>query len=280
MTHPSPTPAPNEPTRRRRVGLVASLAFHAVLLTLLVVVPYQIWYAPGEEAKPTASTSSGSDSNPATGKGKVNKPEDITAEKVESKIASVVKEADKLTDEEKLDRLAGAAGQLENLATEESVNEVNDKLRKLLGTPERAAQPSVEPVAGPFDYDTAQYHDVKRVKDRDGVWQYTAVLIDAKGRTLEAPMTTPAERAEAEKVYQTMQILKSNPLAEKVYRDIGMGQIDRLIGAFGKLQEAGEKLNAEQQKREQESAKDDAKSNQSKAKSPQEKSEPPRNVPD
>ena len=43
-------------------------------------------------------------------------------------------------------------------------------LNKWLGTEQRATMPAEKPVAGEFDYDTAQLHDVRREKTKDGKW--------------------------------------------------------------------------------------------------------------
>jgi hypothetical protein len=91
--------------------------------------------------------------------------------------------------------------------------------------PERASEPAVEPVAGDFDFDTAQIHDVLRVTAKDGSFDYRSVLVDSRGRTFEVDI----DRLEGEKTYAAFESMKRFPLANQVYRQIAMGLIDQAL---------------------------------------------------
>ena len=51
-----------------------------------------------------------------------------------------------------------------------------------------------------------------------------SVLLDAAGRTRETELTA----AEGEQLYKTWELIKANPLLEKVYRGIVMQLLDKL----------------------------------------------------
>jgi hypothetical protein len=108
------------------------------------------------------------------------------------------------------------------------------KFRQWLGTGKRAEQPSDKPVEGEFDFGTAQLHDVRREQTPEAGYAYFAILVDAAGRRYESSM----DPLEGESTYKTMQLVKANPLLEKVYRGIVMGVLDDLIKT-GKEAEAG-----------------------------------------
>jgi hypothetical protein len=134
--------------------------------------------------------------------------------------------AQNLTSDQQRERLANLAGALEQVATEESVAAMSRRLGQLLGTTSRAAAPAEEPVAGDFDFETAQLHDVKRTANAErGGYQYVGVLLDSHGRTLE----TPLETADGENLYATMELIKSNPLLERIYRGLVMSLMDKLL---------------------------------------------------
>jgi hypothetical protein len=86
-------------------------------------------------------------------------------------------------------------------------------------------RPGRHAVAGDFDFDTAQIHDVVRTEAEDGLWDYRTVLVDAEGRTFEVEI----DREQGEKTFATFESLKKFPLANQVYRQIAMGLIDRAL---------------------------------------------------
>jgi hypothetical protein len=108
------------------------------------------------------------------------------------------------------------------------VDQIAASLKGWLGTSERATRPADEPVAGDFDFSTAQLHDVRRDDSGDAI-RYTAILLDAAGRTTESELTP----AEGESVYRVMQLMKDNPLLERVYRGVVLSLLDKLMGESG-----------------------------------------------
>lgn len=158
------------------------------------------------------------------------KPEDsepVSKQEIEGRIKDAIAEADKLTPEQKLERLKMLSGQLERVSSDESLTGLVSTMNKALGTTARATQPAAEPVAGEFDFGTAQFHEVRRTEDAKGNFKYTAVLLDAEGRTTLAEL----DEEEGARMYQLLELVKSSPLMEKLYRGVMMGFIDKLTKA-------------------------------------------------
>jgi len=149
---------------------------------------------------------------------------------VQQRILDELAAANRLSTEDKNLLLAQLGERLTQISTPDSIDEVNSKLAAILGTSGRATQPAAEPVAGEFDYDTAQLHDVKRTENAAGGFDYVAVLLDAAGRTADSALTG----AEGEQLYKTFQIIKGNPLLERVYRGVVMALMDKLTGRNSK----------------------------------------------
>jgi hypothetical protein len=80
-------------------------------------------------------------------------------------------------------------------------------------------------VAGDFDFDSAQLHDMRREMREDGTFKYTAILLDAEGRTQETEMTA----TEGESAYKTFELMKQNPLLERLYRGVVMSLLDKVL---------------------------------------------------
>lgn len=127
------------------------------------------------------------------------------------------------SEEENLRALERLGGRLTQVASEESVDELAGTIGRLVGTGPRETKP-LENVAGPFDHATGQPHDCKKL-EVDGQVRYVMVMIDKAGRTLEIEM----DAANGEQLYNTMQLVKSNPLLERVYRGVVMGIMDKLL---------------------------------------------------
>jgi hypothetical protein len=144
---------------------------------------------------------------------------------VQARVADEIAAAEKLTREDQLQQLARLAGTLDRVSSAESVDAIAARLQALLGTGERAQQPATEPVAGEFDHETAQLHDVRRTADGQGGFTYVGVLLDAQGRTSEAPL----DAAEGENLFRIMELIKSNPLLERVYRSVVMSLLDKML---------------------------------------------------
>lgn len=129
------------------------------------------------------------------------------------------------SDEDNLERLRQLSGQLNDVSTQQSVEQVSAQLSKLLGTGPRASEPAKVPVAGDFDFDTGQLHDMRREMLPDGTFKYIAVLVDSAGRKMETEMSA----AEGESAYKTFELIKQNPLLERVYRGVVMSLLDKII---------------------------------------------------
>jgi hypothetical protein len=154
-------------------------------------------------------------------------PAVIAGEAIAERISDAVEQAQQVDDDENLDRLAVLADRLEGVSSQQSIDELAGVFQQWLGTSSRATAPVAEPPAGEFDFDTAQLHDVRRVTADDGLASYLIVMLDAAGRTIEIEVS----QEEGETAYRTLQRLKSFPLAEKLYRQITMPLMDKLIHA-------------------------------------------------
>jgi hypothetical protein len=148
---------------------------------------------------------------------------------VQARVRAEIAAAENAPQEDQLARLTVLSGQLESISTAESVDSLTTRLAGLLGTERRAEQPAAQPVAGEFDFDAAQIHDVKRTDDGRGGFAYTAILLDAQGRTLETPLSP----AEGEQLYKVMELVKANPLLERIYRGLVMSLLDKTLKPQG-----------------------------------------------
>jgi hypothetical protein len=144
---------------------------------------------------------------------------------VNTELMRIAREAEQRSAQENLEKLAALGGTLETVSTEKGVDDINSQLNRVLGTEKRADRPADAPVAGEFDFTTAQLHDVLRVKDDSGSFLFTAILVDSAGRKFETPMSA----SEGETAYRTMQLIKSNPLLERVYRGVVMSMLDSVL---------------------------------------------------
>lgn len=142
---------------------------------------------------------------------------------IEARVLQAIAEEAIQSPDDQFARLEALTGKLNQTASEESVDELKAKFQKWLATEDRATAP-VEGAKGDFDFDTAQLHDVERVENPAGGFTYTSILIDSAGRQMPAPLSPE----EGENLYRVMQLIKGNPLLERVYRGIVMSLIDRL----------------------------------------------------
>lgn len=150
---------------------------------------------------------------------------DVSRDFVAAQVMQIAADAGNRSLDENLARLGTLSERLTDISSHKSVDDINARLRKVLGTEARAERPADEPIAGEFDFGTAQMHDVRRERGENGQWIYTAILVDAAGRRFESPL--PADQGET--AYRTMQLVKSNPLMEKVYRGIVMSLLDSVL---------------------------------------------------
>lgn len=152
-------------------------------------------------------------------------PESVSGQWVAARMLEEIARAEQLSQEDQLARLTSLTGQLNRISTEDSVGAVTGQLAALLGTEKRSQQPAANAVNGEFDLDTAQVHDVRRSEREPGQIEYVAILLDAKGHTLETPLSP----AEGEQLFKVMELVKSNPLLERIYRGLAMSLLDKLL---------------------------------------------------
>jgi hypothetical protein len=89
----------------------------------------------------------------------------------------------------------------------------------------RATQPDLKKTDQEFDVSTAQMHDIQKTNDEQGSIRYILVMVDAQGVAREVEI----DNENGQRLYKTMQLIKSNPLLEKVYRKILMGILDQVL---------------------------------------------------
>ncbi|MFM2094856.1 MAG: hypothetical protein RIS70_1980, partial [Planctomycetota bacterium] len=169
-----------EASRYWRAGMLAAVAGHILVGALVLAWPLLIlaWSGvPQIEAKPKpitfeARTSSESerpaDVLPAVGE--ASGPS--IAEYVEQQIEQVQRETEAADTEDSLKRLQQLSGQLQQASSAESVKQLSGQLNRWLGTSSRASAPPTETPEGPFDYSTAQLHDVLRNETAGGQFEY------------------------------------------------------------------------------------------------------------
>ncbi len=221
---------------RFRLAIIASVIAHFVLLAALLYIPYRIFYPPaagspadaGKRASNKSYVARNVEKNTpppaAVGPGRFESPEEAFDRNFEDRLSESIESARQRPEDEQRADLKASGETLAAISSEESIDEIAGKFKELNQTEDRAVTPAAEPVAGAFDYDTAQIHDVQR-SGSAGAYKYNATLLDAKGRTLAIPL----ENAEGESLYETMQMVKQNPLMEKVYRQILMSTLDKMI---------------------------------------------------
>ena len=155
----------------------------------------------------------------------VEAPSQVTGDLVEAKIATLVARVQELPKPKQLNRLEQVGKRLNQVSSEQSVDELADKFQQWLGYESRASEPQPEAADQLFDYQTAQLHDVLRKPAGGPPPRYTAVLLDAKGRTMQIAMG----ESEGEAVFELMQRIKANPLLDRIYRRIAMPLLDKFI---------------------------------------------------
>jgi hypothetical protein len=147
---------------------------------------------------------------------------------ISSELLRAIEASGRRSDDENLRTLEELSGRLTKVSSEGTIDELSGTIGRLVGTGPRETKPK-ENVAGEFDPATGQPHDCKKL-EVDGQTRYVMVMIDKAGRTMEIEMSA----AEGEQLYQTMQLIKSNPLLERVYRGVVMGVMDKLLAPQAK----------------------------------------------
>jgi hypothetical protein len=245
----------NKDTKRLRSGFGISLIVHAIILALLIIIPYQI-LSNSDVANNSSETAKPEKTEEEKKKEQIKKdlaklkPEDdgelVPKETVLEKVEEFRKVTESLSEEEKQEKLDAVGQQLENLSSEEAVSDIANKLSGYFETEKRASAPR-ENVSGTFESNTSQIFDVKKTFDENGSISYIATLVDAKGRTMDIPLG----KEDGASLYQTFQTLKKFPLAQKVYRDIAMPLLDKMAAADKELEKT-KKLLEEKQAQEKE----------------------------
>ena len=147
--------------------------------------------------------------------------ESTLQEKVRQKLA----DAGERSSEENLGELDQRVAQLNQISSPESVDAISEHVGRVMGLQSRATDPAEVKPTGKFDPDSAQFHDVKRLTNKDGSYTYMAILVDAAGRTSELELTED----EGQTLYSTMQKINANPLLGRVYRSMVMPLVDQLL---------------------------------------------------
>jgi hypothetical protein len=236
-------PVPSDPTGwwnpRWRLAVIGSILFHLLLAGALLLAyfpkPHSDFQTPSSSAMADASEGdlpedaavaesvesgrSGPEAAAATSEPRLEKAQ------IASAVTAAIENSDRVSDQRKQDELRRNLARLEKLATPESIDDVSGQVRSAMSLPERAVAPAEAPIAGPFDFDTAQFHDVVREPRESGGWRYRSVLVDAAGRTLE----TELDAEQGASVYETMRMIKSSPMGEAVYRSLVMPLLDKMI---------------------------------------------------
>ena len=241
-------------SRRYQIyGLVISLFVHAAILIGLTLASAEPWFLlrpVAWEANGIQATFGTADEQaylppaqlspvqilpvPEAGEAKTSEPElpadpsQVTDDMVRARLDAAVAKAAGRSAQENLDRLDQMSQRLNKVASPGSVGELAGTFQQFVGTKPRADQPVEHSASEDFDYETAQFHDVKRYAKEPSGWRYVAVLLDAAGRTVEVEMDEP----DGERVYVTLERIKANPLLEQVYRQIAMPLLDKMLGGL------------------------------------------------
>jgi len=231
-----------KPVRKRgalfRWAIAGSIIAHLLLLAALVYIPYRIYYSNAPEEK-TASratpTGGGAPAHttpvPAGAIGpELRTPEEQMDLEFQDRVREAIEDARKTPAANRVADLKATGDQLTAISSDESVDEIAAKFKQMNKTPDRATQPADKPVDGPFDFDTAQIHDVARSGDAQSGYKYQATLLDAAGRTHAVEMSAD----EGEPIYETMQMVKQNPFMEKIYRQIMLPMLDQMVAEESK----------------------------------------------
>lgn len=142
------------------------------------------------------------------------------------RLEAETKRAEALSPDQQFNKLQAASKRLSQLSSDKSVGEISGKLRQVFQLPERAIEPTADADENDrFDPGSAQLHDVLKDMTDEGQDRYVAVLIDSKGFTSKIPLS----QDEGKKLHRMMQLIKSNPLLERVYRELALPLLDQLL---------------------------------------------------
>jgi hypothetical protein len=138
-------------------------------------------------------------------------------------IREQMKQAQQRGDQDNFERLKQLSSELRRNSTNKTVDEMTELFGGVFGT--RATQPDATKADQEFDVSTAQMHDITKTTDQHGDIRYVLIMIDAQGVLREVEI----DSENGQRLHKTMQLIKSNPLLEKVYRNILMGILDQVL---------------------------------------------------
>jgi hypothetical protein len=144
---------------------------------------------------------------------------------LQEKVREKLTDAQERSSEENLSELDQRVAQLNQISSPESVDAISEHVGRVMGLQSRATVPAETKPTGTFDPDSAQFHDVKRLTNKDGSFTYTAILVDAAGCQSELELTED----EGQTLYATMQKINANPLLGRIYRSMVMPLVDQLL---------------------------------------------------
>lgn len=250
-----------EPPRRKNLryrwhGTVVSVILHGWLIVglfILSCIPwwYDAWAA--REARAIHVAYSTETEKPVDAEEEsppvriVSDPADVTGEMVWQGIDKAATEAEARSVEENLKRLDQLTGRLTKVSSEASIDAMASAFGALLGTGGPAGSPPDEPLAGEFDHDTAQFHDIVRYPRAGGGWRYVAVLQDGEGLMVRVELS----EEEGETAYQAMERIKANPLLNSLYRKMATPVFDQLLAGMREVGKAKRQLEGIAKKAEQ-----------------------------
>ncbi len=231
MSKDNPLPADNSPRSGwtfTRIAIAGSVLVNAGIILWLGLW----WFSAHSENKTTPEP-------PVEGTVAPPEPEVVplpgekAADTVNRVLDQQFQQAQRVSDQENMKTLQTQSEKLSKVSSEESIDQLTPHFHQWLKTEKRETKPKKGTpmitertiTADNFDINTAQFYDVKRHKTKAGKIQYRAILLDAQGRTLGIDMPTE----DGKKIYQLMQQMKSNPLMDKIYRQIVMPLLDKQL---------------------------------------------------
>lgn len=224
--------------KRQAIGV--SLCVHiAALIALFFWQPWRDWNdstisgsADPEVADRGAADGSSGQPDPHQTLTERTPVASVTSDKVRDELHQMVQESQELTDDQNLERLQGMVQRFDDIGSHRTVDELSRKFEQWWGTrsaPTSQESDTAKPDSGStqaeFDSETALIQDVRRQRDAQGDWIYEAVLVDSRGKS----QVVPLEVAEGQRLHQTLKIVKSSPLVQRIYREITMPIMRRML---------------------------------------------------